>query len=415
MNRKRYLGFFILLLVANTIIFANKDKFVYKKQISYSTLYPVVSDIPIEEIIKLNDSVLQFKPTKIFQKPVQWHIAINGVLVDSIIAASPQVKLANGLNSYAVYASCFDDTLMASIEHLPARKNKGIYKAAFTGIYSTNFGSTSYGEIESDKNIFDHIDDKQRNEIKKILTDSVGILKSMPVSLQVEKIFVYLHKKMASSFGTPSVATIMLNSFDQYKAAVSGEKIWCGIIARIFNLFVASAGVKCRAVEIFSSYKNIRGSNHVCNEYYVPERNQWVAADIMYNNIRYMNASGKWLNLVEMKNVDHDDSTVKILAALGDSTCIQSFTSRQKAFYDLYGKEKDLLYIYKTTQVDFSGSILKRVKNYIFPEYWYQFYSDSSIVDNRNFYIKSLLICLLLFFGTMTFIGMIIKTFIKKK
>ncbi len=414
MNRKKTFFFLFLLLLANAFIFVNKDKCVYKKQISYATLYSVVTDITVKEMVSINDSVLECQLKNTFRKPVKWNIAINDTKVDSFTAESPQIKLVKGINTYTVYSPRYTDTLFARIEFVPAHRNNRMENAASITVYRSNFGNTSFEDIESDKDIFEGIDDKQQKEIQQLLTDSIGIFNNMSAALKVEKICIFLHKKIGASVGTPNESTLKLNAFDQYKTATAGAKIWCGIYARIFNLFVASTGIKCRAVEIFSNYKNVNGSVHVCNEYFLPELKQWVAADIMFNNIRYLNAAGKWLNVVEMKNTDIKDSTIKIVSASGDSTLSLPFTKKEDAFYDLYGRDKDLLYIYKTTQKEFSGNIIKRARNYIFPNYWYQFYSDTSIVDNRNFYIKSLLMCLLIIFSMAVFIGLLFSAFIKK-
>ncbi|MEO6405238.1 MAG: hypothetical protein ABIY51_02940 [Ferruginibacter sp.] len=388
------LSFFILLFIANAVVFFKRDEFLFTKQVSYADLYPKIVADPIKEIKKINDSTLQFELINPVAGNVTWFLK-EGDQTDSFKAVHPEIKAGIGLRSYMLSSPFYKDSILARIEYVPAVASKNQSPGLF--LYRMNASSKTFADVLDQKYINDYlsISPEQRSDLLKIIADSVGINAGMGTVEKVKKICRYMGKKIRGTGNKVDDSVLALNPFKQFEAACTNKVVDCGVYVRIFDLFASAAGVKSRMVEMRSKPKNVAGSVHEFNEYFIPETSEWAAADLTFKIAASYNASGKLLNAVELKNNAPNDSSVIMLLAGSDSLTQKSFAEMGDVFFDLYGREKDL-YFYETTADRYNGNAVKRIKNFILPVHWYTIYSDTHIIDNRNYYIKALLLLLLL-------------------
>lgn len=394
MKNKLIFFLFAVMLVSNLYIFLHREEYVFKKQFSYTDLYPRVSATAIKNTEKINDSTLRFNLLNPLPEPVKWYI-VPHQKTDSQTAVNPILLLQKGICSYNVFSPVYKDSIGLRIEYISAKENGG---TSFIGKYKSTEGKITPQEIMGEDYTFDKINAVEQQQVADILRDSIKINIALPSAKKVQQIFIYLHKKLFAQRGQPDAATLQLNTFEQYKAALAGKKIWCGIYANIFTMFVVKAGIPCRFLEMKNDFGNIAGSTHEVSEYFCAEKTQWVAVDLMFNIIQTSNANGSILNTVEVKNTAAYDSSVKVLQVQGDSLMSNAFSKMELPFFDFYGRDKDL-YLYNTTAAKFNAGIFKKIKNHITKTYWYGCYSDIKIVENLKFYIKQAAIILLIIFS----------------
>lgn len=376
----------------------------YKKQFGYFDLYPKVSSVALKNTEKLNDSTLLLKLLEPLLNPVKWYTFVSNKK-DSQIVVSPILNLVADTNSYKLFSPAYKDTIELRIEYIPSLNGS----PSFIGKYKSNEATLTENQISSQDYFFENITSAQNKEVIKILKDSIRLDENFTTEKKVEKIFAYLHKKLFAKRGTPDANTSALNTFKQYEAAAYGnKKIWCGIYAQIFSLFCNNANIKSRFLEIKNDFGNIQGSNHEVSEYFSTEKKQWIAVDLMLNMLQTKNANGDILNTVQVKNTCEKDSTIKVLQVKNDSLIYTNFNNLELAFYDYYGKEKDV-YFYTTSAEIYNKNAVAKLKNNIFKNYWFVVYSDVRTVSNLNFYKKILVLTLLFLFGAWSIILLFIK------
>ncbi len=385
------------LLILNIFIFVNRDNFGYTNAVAYNQLYPNFTKLPVKEIELINDSTVQYNLLNPQDTEQVFITEIDGLITSKTKQSNPTLALIQGLHTYYTYNNNIAETLFTRIEFIP-KVNK-YYQQPFFGIYKTTASSVSLEDVESDKEIFKNISADEIAILHKLNTDSVGIATTDNEQTIIAKICTFLHKKIFKARGIPTDSVLQLNPYQQYVAATKGFKIWCGNYANIFNVFLKLNNIDCRSVFINGNHQKLNGSAHVCNEYFLKDKKQWVAADIMFNNINYSNANGEFLNVVQIKNSLQNDSTILCTICVDSSIKKIPLTVQEQTFFDYYGRDKNLLYVYNNTDVHYNGSWLKRICNYALPVSRYVTYSDNEIANNRNFYIKQILFFMLVIFS----------------
>lgn len=384
----KILAFFtIIIIAANVYIFLHRDSFSYTNQLSYRQLYPVVGTAPVANLTFLHDSIAVIHLKDSLKNSAVWMVITDSAQPVSVTARNPSFKLTDGIHSYRVFSTAYPDTLFCRIEYIPSGIRNGIAANAYSAMYRNNYADASLAGIRGYASPDDVISGEEKTALDHIIRDSIKIAEGMSAEQKVSAIGKYFFKTIYPMAGQPNDSVVALNSFRQYKAAAAGSKIWCGIYGRIFNLFAAQAGLQSRAIEIKNNYCGNVGCDHVMNEYFSPELRQWVAVDVMYNNISYTGTDGKLLNAVQVKNTLASDTGVKIAHAVNDSQAVMKpFAEMPAAFFDLYGREKDL-YIYDDNVKEYKGK-LDKLLHYAMPAKQYLYYSDTTIADNRNFFIR---------------------------
>ena len=278
-------------------------------------------------------------------------------------------------------------------------KNIGKGTTSLITIYKSDFPDVTIASaIDKWKDDEIPVSKEEAVIIQSILKDSAGILSNDNTVDKIKKMGQYISSRLLGCDGFPGKGLNGLSVLEQYKAAFNGQKLWCGNYAQIINLFSRAAGIKTRMVMISRDYGSITGNVHVFNEYYIPEQKNWAATDFLFNNISYIDGGGKLLNGIELKNMNPDDSSVKVLRA-GKAGTIDTMpiSILGPDFFEVYSRDKELHFytaIYRENIYSFKQKMLR----YFTKTGWYEIYSDNRVVDNMKYYVKIFFLALWLFF-----------------
>lgn len=394
-------------------IFFNRDDFAFIKQSAYARLYPVTGDPSVINFVADNDSTLRIVLNNSTAKPVSWEIYTDGGLPESLRAPEPVFHLREGIHSYRIFTKSLPDTIKIKAEYVSKNHLREKYSALVSGITiykaelpveSVELNNTGWFNNEIP------VTAVEAGAIQAMLKDSMGINTNENTVEKIKKIGQYLGYTLSGTCGIPSDSVNGLSVFQQYKAALQGHKIWCGNYAGIFNLFARSAHIQSRSIEISRNYGTIPGNRHIFNEYYIPEQRKWAATDLTFNNVSYIDASGRLLNAVEVKNVNPADSSVKVFRSdVKGALFLKPFSTLEKDFFEFQGRDKDLRF-YKTVYTNKLYSFKQKLERYVTKDSWYEIYSDTVIIDNFYFYLKILFliietVLLVLLFALLVFKG----------
>jgi len=363
---------FLLITLCTIYLFINRDGYRFIKQSAYSEIYP--NYLPsIQAFKSINDSTVE--------------VILNKSNLDSS-NKSTILNLKKGIHDYVVVNKQGQDSLKVTIEYLATEdyEKQGNSLQGGITIYNSPLTQNSK-ETNLDKWRDDEITSTplERNLVNELLKDSIKIDDKDNTVEKVRKIGTYLSFHLRNAVGLPTDSLLNLSVFNQYKCGIKGEKIWCGNYALIFMLFCKQAGVKTRYVEINKLYSVFPGNLHIFNEYFITEQGKWAAIDLLNNTLFYKNNYGDFLNAVQIKNANAADSSIKVFKATSDTSLAEvNFSSLPKSFFDTYNPTKELKF-YLSLNYNESNNLFKKFKRYFQKKYYYELYSDSSIIDNKNF------------------------------
>lgn len=402
---------FLLLITVHVYIYLNRNDYEFVKQSSYYDLYPNLNRISIKVFEIKNDSILKIRLNNIFPTPVDWYLKKKGT--EKIIKNyEPEFALNFGTSDYIIKSKVLADSIKLKIEYYPDSFFKKINSDERNRItvFISNIPEKS---LRNDLHKWEEnnfkISDAETNDLTKVLKDQIEIEINDDSYAKVQKIAKYLCFHISNSKGTPNIKTKNLSIFQQYLAALNGEKIDCGIYANIFCLFANKAKIINRIVELKHNYGTFNDNIHVFNEYFINETKRWATLDIMLNNIAYVSYDGQLMNAVQVKNqhiLNNCNYVLKsnTLSNSKDSVFKLPFSKLDDDFNNLYNYDRDLNFYY-TTDLTQVYSVLEKTKRYYSKNVWFEKYSDVKIITNQKFYIKQVFIItfILFFLGILTF------------
>jgi hypothetical protein len=395
-NKLLFILFFLITGV-NVFIFFNREDHVFIKQSSLAELYPVTGNQLVRDFKELNDSSISIVLKDPPSKPVNWQVFKNYVLLVSVTAEEPFFTLQEGIHNYRIYSESLTDTIQLKAEYISAKSSiekDRIGNAGITVFKADLPIGSLQKHLDTWKDDEIPVTDTEARAIQVILRDSMGISKNENTVDKIKKMGGYLGSKLIAAAGNPTSTINGLSVFQQYKSSFGRQKLWCGNIAQIFNLFAKAANIKSRVIHISRNFGSLKGNEHIFNEYFIPEMKKWAALDLLFNNIIYTDASGKILNAVEVKNTNPDDSSVTVLHAdVNGSLIFKPFSSLGTVFFDTYGTDKDLRFYHRTYKAGVY-SLKEKIIRYFSKRSWFELYSDTAITDNYRFYIKQLFLLL---------------------
>jgi hypothetical protein len=394
--RKLFFFLFVCVTAANIYIYLNRNDFTFIKQSTSNEIYPDYSTLTANKFIIINDSTLDVVTNNATDKPTTWAIKKNGSAYAIYTGINPRLVLEKGTRTYTIFNNT-GDSFYLQAEYLANEdyKKHQLTKQGGISIFNSDLlQEKKLNNLDKWRDDEVAVTTQEEQEILKILKDSIKIISTDITVEKVKKIGCYLSYNLYKSNGIPADSLLNLSVFNQYKCAVKGSPIWCGNFAMIFNLFAFKAGIKTRHVEINKIRSGIEGNLHLFNEYYIPEQKKWAAIDLTFNNIFYIGRDGKLLNAVEVKNTNPADSSIKVSQAQ-TATDLHSiaFSELDNSFKDIYNSHSDLKF-YLSLNYNESNSFIKKLKRYFVKKYYYELYSDNTIIDNKKFYFKPFLLIL---------------------
>ena len=394
--RKFFFFLFVCVTAANIYIYLNRNEFTFIKQSTGNEIYPDYSTLTVNKFIIINDSTLDVVTNDATDKPITWTINKNGRAYATYTGINPRLVLEKGTGKYIIFNNT-GDSFYLQAEYL---SNEDYQKHHLTRQGGISIFNSDLLQAKELNNLDKWRDDEvavtapEGQEVLQILKDSIKILSTDLTVEKVKKIGCYLSYNLYKSNGIPADSLLNLSVFDQYKSALKGAPVWCGNFAMIFNLFAFKAGIKTRHIEINKIRSGVEGNLHLFNEYYIPEQKKWAAIDLTFNNIFYIGKDDKLLNAVEVKNADSADTSIKVLKAQ-TATELHSiaFNELENSFKDIYNSHSDLKF-FLSLNYNESNSFIKKLKRYFVKKYYYELYSDNTIIDNKKFYVKQFLLML---------------------
>ena len=242
--------------------------------------------------------------------------------------------------------------------------------------------------------IFQKLEIKEANDILKSKTD---ISEKKGTLERIQTIAAFIYNKFHLQYGRPSDSVMPLSALKKYKLLVQSpkEKIWCGDFASMFLLFSRSQNILCRVIEIYSSE-----DQHVINECYVPELNQWILVDATYNTLTALSHSNQYLNAQNFRKLVNSDVPVFRISSVGNQNKINTL-DKNLAFVANYFKPDNDYYYYYSTDLNAVYKFKEKLKRYFLPVSWYALYKEQK-KSNAAFYLKFFFSFLWIIIGLVT-------------
>lgn len=415
MYKKIFLLLFIAITLVNLYVYRNRDEYTYKKQSSYNELYPSYSGFTANKFNILNDSTIEIVVNDPPAQPISWEIKKDGQHFTDYTGINPRITVPKGAYHFTVF-NPVKDSFNLQVENMSTADYKKYNITKGGGLLVFNSDLLQTGDVASlNKWKDDEIKTTAGEDaaVASILKDSMKVSVNETTVEKVKKIGCYLGFKLFPSRGTPSDSILNLSVYNQYKCGVNRAPIWCGNYSLIFNLFALKAGIKTRNVEISKKWGTVPGNLHVFNEYYIPEQKKWAAIDLTFNNIFYTGKDGTLLNAVQVKNADIKDSTIKVLRPHSSTELIaERFDQSEAIFFENYDPHNDLKY-YLSLNYNESNIFYKKFLRYFQKKYYYEIYSDNSLVENGNFCKKQLFLLLQYIFTALLVAALLLKRILK--
>src|SRR5215203_237714 len=190
--------------------------------------------------------------------------------------------------------------------------------------------------------IFTKAEVQEANDIVISNTD-IGEKKGTVEKIQTMAAFIY--NKFHAQYGRPSYSTMSLSPLEKYKILLQSpkEKIWCGDFASMLLLFSRSQDILCRVIEIYSPE-----DQHVINECYVPELNQWMLVDVTFNTLTALSPSKQYLNAQNFRKLVNSGDPVFRISSMVNQNKIDTLNKNLPFISNYVKPDNDYQYSYST-------------------------------------------------------------------
>ncbi len=157
---------------------------------------------------------------------------------------------------------------------------------------------------------YGYVDTEALTEVSRILHQDVGIREGEPTFVRMEKLAVYLRKKLKGSGGVPKNDERWMNPWQLYNEMINGTgKGWCTQNAQVWAFWANRAGIPTRFVFNARTQDNaITYSGHAFAESYIREQNRWAYVDLSSSHIYITDKEGKVLNTAELLHLNQHNA-----------------------------------------------------------------------------------------------------------
>jgi hypothetical protein len=244
------------------------------------------------------------------------------------------------------------------------------------------------GDIEKWQQMRKQYPDTQLKEGKRLTEIYAGIKEQDSTLTKLIKIGSWLRRSFGRcEIGKPTDFFQKLSSIDQYKAASLAETpIWCGTFASQFSFFCYANGITCRYIESKGG-----ADNHVVNESFIPELNQWVFSDLLNNVLYARDGNNKIINTVDLLYRNSKNDTTAFIAYQQTANDSLQVLPRKEysRLWKTYLNTGNKLYFYYTTDLDYVYNSTQKTIRYIYPKTWFELFTLTP-VSNTAFYLRTL-------------------------
>lgn len=181
----------------------------------------------------------------------------------------------------------------------------------------------------------------------------------------------------------PSSSFSQLPVLTQFQHATQKpEPIWCGNFANFALLFFSANGLTTRYIEIVGG-----ASQHVLTETYIPEWQQWVVTDFMYNVMLARIDSARYLNVADLLHLFNSNPAHYIEIAQLDSLGNLAWRKIPISTWAYYFSQHTQLLYFHTLDTKKAYHVSEKIKRYIYPAVWYDTYSLKP-VSNAGYFLR---------------------------
>lgn len=221
----------------------------------------------------------------------------------------------------------------------------------------------------------------------KLLAETLGGVKPTDSSLtKIIKIGSWLRRSFSKcEVGKPSAAFEKLSSLEQYKtAARAGSPVWCGTYGSQFLFFCYANNITARYIETWGDK-----DNHVINEVFIPEINQWVFVDLLNNVLYCRDSSNRILNTIDILHLNSKNRTSVITAfeQKGNDSLLVLPRKESNKLWQPYLNIGNKIQFYYTIDLQQVYSPFQKIIRYIYPKTWFEVFTLTS-VSNNAFYCR---------------------------
>jgi hypothetical protein len=277
---------FLIFVVINVLFFLqrNTQSFSYKEKSDYYQLY-FQDDKPRITNLNYNNDTLRI--TILPQVLNSWTIEKNTGEKSTCLNNNIPLILTKGSNLFKLISNKQPlDTFRLTIDRHDKQNYVDYDEGINNDIIEVSFSTLpiitkSLLPVHIWKNNYTYIDPSEIEEVKKILTNKIGITKNDRDTTKVKKIVTFLLDKLDNKRGVPDNSMLASTPYQQYKKAINNKsKIWCGNFSHIYSFFANSAGIITRQVGVGGSLGTVLTSAHSFNESYISELNAWAFIDL---------------------------------------------------------------------------------------------------------------------------------------
>lgn len=323
---------------------------------------------------------------KIYPTPgsTNWTVqdSVNYVIKNSTY---PIVKLKNGINSFTINSSSYQD-FKFSAEYSTSDKGLSIISSNMPMYDGNLFSYNRWCKLSA------KISEDEKKQVADIIKNEIRISDTADTQSKLLSLGLFLSKKLKPHEGAPSEAIKKMTPLSQYKLALSGkDEVDCANYADIFHLFANVAGIPTRKMGVagWLDYTGISG--HVFNESFIKEQGKWAMVDLTSNKLAIVNKEGYPLNTIELFNANisgfNNDAFVLTPDSVFSDFKVVPF-SKMNASEKMHFKPTAEFYIIKEDIIE-GNNFSENFDEYLAEGSRYgTYYSGNKKVDNSKHYFK---------------------------
>ncbi|HKO79010.1 MAG TPA: hypothetical protein VJU78_01385 [Chitinophagaceae bacterium] len=278
--------------------------------------------------------------------------------------------------------------------------------ASYDDLYSPVHNTSA--ELNKWKKVLRQYPKDQLKEAQKLTETYAGVKEQDPTLTKIIKIGSWLRRSFSKSeIGKPSDSFEKLSDIEQYKAAARAESpVWCGTYGSQFLFFCSANNITSRCIES----KGV-ADNHIVNESFIPELNQWVFSDLLNNVLYCKDSNNKIVNTIDLlyRNSQKDTAAFIAYEQAGYDNMLVLPRKEYSRLWSTYLNADSKLYFYYTTDLKCVYNFTQKTIRYIYPKTWFELFSLTS-VSNMTFYFR----ILFLYTGIVLFL-IFIPLYLKRK
>lgn len=389
--KKRTIFFTLLILVLLTIInvyiFVNRNNgFNYIKSLDYKGLYYSNDQLKIEKIKQEKDSVELVLSGK--NKSSEWSVFVDSAFKYKYRGNTLRIRAVDGIHKYKIVNEDLKRIVFITADYSSNSLSEKGAKSFYISKSNLSFSDEEFNSIEDWVYASKYANKNETEKINLIINDSIKLDQNLPTLKKIEKISLFLLKKLSARSGIPDSTMKFLSPFRQYELACNQKsKIWCENFTLIYLAFANTAGIPSRyvATNVKVGEQNLGG--HVFAESYIKEQNRWAYIDLTSSKIYSIDSDSLVLNAVDVFDIAslNIQTNVKSLVYSNGVVAFKPFDSLNSTERFYFEHNSELIFLYSKQD---PATLRSKIFNYLFPNTYYAVYAGNNFHDNFLFYIK---------------------------